>query len=64
MRKICANCGLYCEKEYYKALDNYLQVNYFDDEDCNCFCSQECFCEYVMLESFDIDEEATDNDNE
>ena len=64
MSKICANCGCDCEDEYFKVLDNYLQVKYFDDDDCNCFCSKECFCEFVTLESFDIDEEDPDNDNE
>lgn len=45
MERVCANCGREINGEYYKSLDNYLQVNYFDDESCNCFCSQECFCE-------------------
>ena len=52
MPKICAQCGCECSDEYYKALDNYLQTHYFDDDDTNCFCSKECFCDFVMLETF------------
>lgn len=64
MSKICANCGVECEDEYFKVLDNFLQVKYFDDEDTNCFCSEKCFCEFVMLESFYIDEEEVDNNDD
>ena len=56
MAKICAQCGKECTNEYYKCLDNFLQVKYFDDEDCNCFCSPECFCESLFLESFEIED--------
>lgn len=52
---ICANCGCYCEGEYYKCLDNYLLTKYFDEDKCNIFCSQECFCESLFLELFYID---------
>ena len=63
MSKICSNCGCECNDEYYKVLDNYLQVNYFDNDDLNCFCSKTCFCEYVILETIYIEEDP-DNDNE
>lgn len=36
--------------DYYKCLDNFLQAKYFDTEDENIFCCQECFCNYVQLE--------------
>lgn len=63
MGKVCANCG--CEipkgEPWYKCLDNYLQVKYFEDpeEKDNVFCSQSCFCESLMLEEI-WDEEASD----
>ena len=64
MRRLCSNCGLEIEgNEYYKCLDNFLQVKYFDTDDLNCFCSQQCFCDYVMLGSIEIPEEER-NDEE
>ena len=52
----CSNCGTSISDRYYKVLDNILQTKYFDSEDENCFCSMDCFCEYVTLEEFDLDE--------
>lgn len=50
MKRVCAQCGQVIENElYYKVADNYLQVKYFENDELNCFCSQECFCDYVML---------------
>lgn len=34
---MCAFCEKEITKEYYKILDNYLQVKYFDSEDDNVF---------------------------
>ena len=50
----CANCGRLIEagEEYYRCLENYLQVKYFDSEDCNIFCSRDCFCESLFLENY------------
>lgn len=49
---VCANCRKSIEKEYYRCLDNFLQVKYFDEQDGsdNIFCSQECFCEALSVE--------------
>ena len=50
--KICAQCGEEIKGEhYFKCLDNFLQVKYFEEEDesDNAFCSEECFCENLML---------------
>ena len=63
MKRYCAHCGAECEFEYYKVLDNFLQVKYFDSDEDNCFCSQECFCEFVMLDSFDVEESENDDDS-
>ena len=64
MERVCANCGCKINGEYYKSLDNYLQVNYFDDEGCNCFCSQECFCDSLFLELIYVDNEEEEANNE
>ncbi|MCI8459427.1 MAG: hypothetical protein HFE46_07170 [Clostridia bacterium] len=49
--------------------DNYLIVKYFDDYKSNRFCSQECACEALMIESVERqylpldDDEEYDEDN-
>lgn len=59
--KYCANCKCrITDIVYFECLDNFLQRKYFDTEEENCFCSQECFCEYLNLnsienEDFDFD---------
>ena len=53
----CSTCGEYLENKYYKCLDNYLQVKYFDTEEENIFCSQECFCKYLSLEEMEAEDE-------
>ncbi len=60
MKKYCAECGRELNGTYYRVLDNFLQVKYFDSDDDNYFCSQECFCGFVTLESFDIEDESND----
>lgn len=49
----------YCNKKinieidtFFKCLDNFLQTKYFDTEDENIFCCQECFCNYVQLNQY------------
>lgn len=55
MNKICANCGVEIREDtYFKCLDNFLQVKYFENDELNCFCSQECFCEYISLEEVEV----------
>ena len=56
MKKECS----YCKEEidikedtYYVCEDNFIQTKYFDTEEENIFCSQECFCNYVQLEQID-----------
>lgn len=53
----CAECGVEVTTEYYKCLDNFLQVKYFEeqDESDNIFCSQECFCQSLILQCIDVD---------
>ena len=62
MKRYCAKCGAECVDEYYMVLDNYLQVKYFDSEEDNCFCSKDCFCEFVMLEGIDIDDSEAESE--
>lgn len=48
------------ENKYYSLknnLDNCLQVNFFDTEEENCFCSEECFCKYMSLEQLDVEDD-------
>jgi len=52
--KICANCGKEIHRDYYIVGDNWLQVKFFDDEDCNVFCSKDCLCEALSVLSVDI----------
>lgn len=49
--RICAKCGKRIEdgENHYSFLDNYLQVKYFDSEEDNIFCSQQCACEGLFL---------------
>lgn len=51
----CSECGTKIKDNYYKCLDNYLQVNFFDTEEENCFCSKSCFCKYMSLEQLDVE---------
>ena len=53
----CSNCGSLIINNYYRVLDNILQKKYFDSEDENCFCSKDCFCDYVMLEEASLDDD-------
>lgn len=53
----CSECGVKIEGEYYKCLDNCLQVNFFDTEEENCFCSTECFDKYMSLEQLNIEDD-------
>ena len=59
----CSTCGDYIEDTYYKCLDNFIQVKFFDTEEENIFCSQECFCKYLNLEEFDVEDEKNDKCN-
>lgn len=56
----CANCGRRIEagEEYFKCLENYMLVKYYDSEDCNIFCSKECLCESLFLETYYNGEES------
>lgn len=49
--KICAHCGREIEKgeNYFSFADNFLLARYFDSEEDNTFCSEECACASLML---------------
>ena len=61
MKKECSYCHEEIdikENHYFVCQDNFIQVKYFDTEEENIFCCQECFCNYVQLEEIDpYDEE-------
>lgn len=58
----------YCKKEikgpYYKCLDNFLQIKYFenDSDELNCFCSKECFCDSLFLTEVEVEMSESDED--
>lgn len=55
---ICANCGCEIEGEHYlSVLDNYLQVKYFDSDEDNIFCSEDCICEALSVGKVDKETE-------
>ena len=60
----CAQCGEAIEGIYYKCLDNFIQVKYFDcpDQKDNTFCSQDCFCESLSLEIMVTESDKTPDD--
>jgi hypothetical protein len=52
--KTCAQCGTDIDVKrsgYLMVGDNYLQVNYFDEQDGsdNVFCSESCLCEALSV---------------
>lgn len=49
--KHCAYCGIPIEDEkpHYSYLDNYLQAKYFDSEENNIFCSEDCAGKALFL---------------
>lgn len=49
--KYCAKCGCELGDEFYLFTDNFLQIKYFDSNENNAFCSPECACDALMLES-------------
>lgn len=62
---ICANCNKDIEGSYFKCLDNYIQVKYFEeqDESDNVFCSRECFCKALSVEEIDIPSDTEDEED-
>lgn len=53
IKLFCSKCGTKIKDDCYKSLDVGLQLNYFDHDKDNCFCSKKCFCEYMSLEQVD-----------
>lgn len=53
----CACCGKKIEDEYMKVLDNFLLVKYFETDEENIFCSDECLQEALSVETFYIDDD-------
>lgn len=52
----CSECSALIEDTYFKCLDECLIANFFDSEEENCFCSDECFCNYMSLEKLKVEE--------
>lgn len=68
----CAECGNEIPEgeDYYVVEDNFLQAQYFDGQADNCFCSEECLCRSLLVESHRNDghvefgEDSEDDDEE
>lgn len=52
--KVCATCGQEIEGNYFIVGDNYLQTKYFDNEECNVFCSIVCLCKGLSVLEVDF----------
>lgn len=52
----CSECGSIIEDICYQCLDNFIQTQFFDTDEENCFCSKECFCKYMSLTEIEIEE--------
>lgn len=63
--RYCSNCGLPIEgNKYIKVLDNYLQVKYFETDELNCFCSEECLLDYISADTVYIDDQDESQEEE
>lgn len=64
--RICAHCGKEIKKgeSHFSFWDNFLQVKYFDSEEDNIFCSQECACAALMLTEIENNESEEDEDTD
>lgn len=50
----CAECGGDINEgdEYWRVGDNFLQAKYFEREKDNVFCSKDCLCDNLSVESY------------
>lgn len=58
--KECSYCNTEINTEiesYFMCQDNFIQTKYFDTDEENIFCCQECFCNYVRLEQIEPESE-------
>lgn len=68
MKRYCRTCNEELDYEYYRCYDNFLMAKYFEEIDGsdNVFCSKDCFCDALFLESrlVEDDEEFTEYEEE
>lgn len=53
----CSECGAKIKKTYFKCQEKVVVIELFEGYDipeANCFCSKECFCEYMELTQLDV----------
>lgn len=57
-RLTCAECGgdITEGDEYFRVEDNFIQANYFESEKDNVFCSQDCLCDSLSVQSYYLEE--------
>ena len=63
MVRICANCGLpiYENEIRLRCRDNYLICKYFDSDENNIFCSEECLMEALSVKEYADEDEMRDD---
>ena len=61
--RYCANCRAPIKQgdEYVKCLDNFLQVRFFDSNDCNIFCDNDCLAMALSVEHFRFEDNNGDD---
>ena len=59
MERFCANCKrpIQDTERRFRCRDNYLIRKYFDSEEDNLFCSEECLCEALSVTEYGDEEE-------
>ena len=52
----CAECGgeIHEGDDYFRIEDNFLQAKYFEREKENVFCSKDCLCDNLSVESYEL----------
>ena len=61
--RYCANCGapIHQGDEYVKILDNFLQVRFFENNDENIFCDNDCLAAALSAQYFHFEENNGDD---
>ncbi len=64
--KICTHCGKEIERgeNYFSFADNFLLAKYFDSEEDNIFCSEECACANLILTEIENEDDEEEEDEE
>ena len=63
MERVCANCGMpiYENEKRLRCRDNYLISKYFDSDENNIFCSEDCLMEALSVKEYADEDEMRDD---